>query len=1644
MPSFLENFLAEAADRVAPDPGTGFATFLDNIVPDENNIPGQILTAPITGPVRLLQGAVNAAGFVDDALSRPTSTAIQSFTLSNPLYRDGIQFSDFVQMWNASSYISPGRAAMTSAFSPGSPSGGLVWALTGMQGNADWNEFSYAPGSDYNPYVMGEQATEDAWDNSVLGTIGSGAADIGWQLLAGKGVGAVAGVAKRAAGLSTSVRGVRDLQALNNTLDDHLKYLDTGGTEGKWSSLGTGVEDIANTRDFAEIYASPWLGRWTTPGSRNRTQLAYVLQGVDDPRLVKDILLADRGDYAAIGRLFQQAPDHVWTLTDMNASLRAKFIEGGQYHFTPDEATAVKQVFDSALERDEFFTAVRDLFMQTDEAGLMASVGRNADFIPMQGVAGRAQKWLYQNEMILRTGQTERWIARPLGAIGQSKPLVTFMQWVGGRRPLGYVSLSGLRPDEAVDEMLSYSASAKALRGNEMVRITQTAEDGITSTVDMTMGQWRNTAIGRLGQAKVRGGDTAVALEVRNLEAELVSAVANKYGIPEDIQDTIIRGFQDARDTSASDVARDGFWFDEETGLSYVNPVTRRQLADNLSLLPLGEIDRLFRIERANLIKAKAMTGAEKVAHGADFVLRVWRTNMLFKPGYTPKNAIFEPALASLLSHGSIVSPSGAMNAFNNFWINRSRQLRGAGYALVDRTGLSRLSRDSRKIKTLHNERVLVSKQLDDQEAFIQALESGNYPPSVARRWGQVAKDERRDLDRILAEIEATLDEVDPVWSQVREVPSFHSLSRRLDEVEARAGGSVDTLPLRSQLDEIRDQIESLDSVEATAQRLADRLAEIEVDLGILNQRSARARLKREAVRERSLGGDEDFTFTVGGEEITIPGLYNEGNFGTAIRAEASSATTNALTFDPNNWGGVGTGRWMRRGGFEAVDPSSPDYWAELAYIANRQVRGDKVAEMILEGRPVSEIMSWLRTPAGKKYSRGMGWNDGVSSRMWQREDEIVDRIRLINQYFPTEQSRARLLMEDDVTPAQMQELLGASEDLFPIHAGELIYSPQGGIKKAINNALNAIYRNLATKPEDRFGRFPWLDRQWRQNVQADARLLAEQGQELTMDVVNNLRAAATSRALKELDNTFYNIRRYSNPVFALRYITGFPGAYYNSLYRYAKLGYQNPGRALVMSNAYLSTYKTFGVDSEGNPTENWEDAQYFAFPVPEDVSDRLGIDNNVRVSTRTVDFITQGPTFLPHIMIPTSSLLRYKPTANEWMKQNLSPEVYRMFFPFDQPTVDNQVTLGPAVLDPMLAGWQMDMATGLSGIIYPTDEDFLQAAGQLLAYEMTMWEEGGRVGPMPKPEDAARDARNFFFGKSFAKFLGLSGFNSQPAGAALREEWYALREMYNGDTEAARAEYIRLHGESHRHITYSTSDYRVYMPATPDAYNRLNENAELANNLRRISPDEPDFVSLLFWGSEGNFDTTIYNWMGENSVPGDSEDIRDKLSPEAIADRMAIGESWDQYNKAKAKLDGLMAQYGYTQLRPDNESAWLYNEWQSWLNAFEMDDANAQWVADFGNFQNNKAELAIRGLSTLLADQSFMKKNAGVPGYQIGARYLENLARAKKAYQGAGTEERERLSLEWDAWVTQNLLPGDSNFAGFYTRFLQGKDLGL
>lgn len=1981
MANFLEDFIGTVADNVTPDPNTGFATFMDNIWPDENNYVGQAIASPLLLPSYLLRGGVSAVTFIDDVLSRPASFALQASTYSNPLYRDGVSIDDFRQMWNASAYLSPGRAAMTNLFSPGNQFGTVVNMAFGNEGN--WNNLSYSPGSTYNPYLMGEQATEAAWDNSTLGTIGSGATDIAWQFAAGKGIGAAASVVKRAAGLATSINGMRDLQKLNNTLTDHVRYVQTEGTEGKFSELGTGIIDIANTKDYWKIYSSSWLTRMTSAGSRNRMGLSRLLSEVDDPYLVKDILLADRGDYAAIGRLMQQAPNHVWTMTDMSASMRAKFIEGGQYYPTPEEAGLIRQVFDSELARDDFYSAVKGLFLNTGEDGLISNVARGADFIPMQGVAGRAQKWLYNAEMATRIGEGGRYVDMPLGVLGSGKPVTTLLQWVGGRRPLNRVSLSGLRPDEVADEMLYYSSSSRALRGNPFLEMPVIRPDGSQGLETITMAQWRNQAIGRLGDAKLRGGDTAVAEEVRKLENELVAAIANRYRIDPETRDAIISGLQEARDKSQRSVVRDGFFYDETRDLVVVDPKTRRQLADELVLLPLDELDAALRVESTTTFarRGRAVAGAiDTVEPALDFVLRFWRTNMLFKPGYTPKNSLLEPAISSLLAHGTILSPDGVMEAISNFTINRGRQIRQAGYAVSDRLGISGLRRQSNEILELHRQREFLRHELEHENLFIDSLDSAGVSPATAAAYRTTAYESRKALDRQLADIESVLDELDPGFRAVREVPTLTELSRRLDDIDAAISGdprwaaglqtqiddiyttaqgrSVSTLDeidsqlsslrtrrdelkkewdiqrqayetddvltatrgqataeqrlagiedelsgLRTERTQLRERLASLDpesrdfdivngqiaSVqrrirvlarrrasgkvrkeyesetrlgggpadmtrpkttakgrdyrgtalrrqmeslqrqidglelkrsryvedstgyvpavltsaekaqirslqrqramwergqaddgklssrleELKAQReaireemsvleptaldrkldLEQKLDALDAEIGIKGERLVEKRLKREQARERKLGGEGPVVITVGDDQFSIAGVYDEGNFGAAMRAEASSGQTNALTFDPSEWGASASNRWARAGGVGVVQPTDPGYWTELAYIANRQIRGDQMAELILRGVPPQDIMKWLRTPAGKRYARGMGWtNDNLYSRVVGRrkaslqyeertaspardvrqpgtpstrpgykaaigaaqrkvaeaedavraakksgqgldeaeaalqaaryevgrlrvasensgaprveqgpeyfdagvdtpamrepmiplvqESTIAENIRLMYQYFPDPEVRARLLDDADVTPAELQKLMGLRDDLSPVHSGALSFQNKGKVTRAINNALNTIWRNLATKPEDRFGRFPYFDRQWRTNVQADARLLREQGQELTVDVVNNLRAAAASRALKDLENTFYNIRRYSNPVYALRYLVGFPGAYFNSLYRYGRLAYRNPGRAFIGANMYSGAYQTFGVDENGERTQDWTKVKNLVIPVPEEVQKVIPIDPQVTLSTRTVDYISSAPTFLPIVTMPVSSVLRYKPTANEWIKKEMGDDFYRTMFPFNQPSVDNQIKAGPLVLDPMFAGWELDLITALN----PTDEDFIQAADQIYLFELSEWERTGKTGKPPSFEDAAKSARNFWFGKSFFKFLGMSGLGAQPQGQMWRDEWLRFKQMYPGDTQGARQAFIDQHGEAYKYFTYSTSDYRVYMPSNTNAYNRLQEHGDLANSLREINPDDPALASIMFWGADGEFDRAIYNWMAENSLPGDDQPLRSKLDPAEIQDRQAAEQSWAMYNASVAKRDAMMMQYGYTSLSPDGESAWLYRQWHDWTNSFILDPANKQWYAQFtgGNF--GKANQTLQALATVLSSEQFMNTFNSVPAYQVATTYLQNREIALRAFDDAAdSDARKAIQTQWDTWVTRNILPSSSEFASLYVRNLQGEDLG-
>jgi hypothetical protein len=148
-------------------------------------------------------------------------------------------------------------------------------------------------------------------------------------------------------------------------------------------------------------------------------------------------------------------------------------------------------------------------------------------------------------------------------------------------------------------------------------------------------------------------------------------------------------------------------------------------------------------------------------------------------------------------------------------------------------------------------------------------------------------------------------------------------------------------------------------------------------------------------------------------------------------------------------------------------------------------------------------------------------------------------------------------------------------------------------------------------------------------------------------------------------------------------------------------------------------------------------------------------------------------------------------------------------------------------------------------------------------------------------------------------------------------------------------------------------------------------------------------------------------------------------------------------WNDSVAKLDALKLQYGYKTLSPDNETAWLYNQWNQFETEFRADPENALWKADKDRFDIGRTERALDGIDYLLRNRKFMSTVGRSQTWQTIRSYRLELNNARTYFEAAQTPaEREQIAYEWDEFVRNTYLPQAGNWAGYYERYLAGRDL--
>jgi hypothetical protein len=856
--------------------------------------------------------------------------------------------------------------------------------------------------------------------------------------------------------------------------------------------------------------------------------------------------------------------------------------------------------------------------------------------------------------------------------------------------------------------------------------------------------------------------------------------------------------------------------------------------------------------------------------------------------------------------------------------------------------------------------------------------------------------------------------------------------------------------------------------------------------------RELQARLREKLGQKRGKGrkyygsGQKSTTLMIGTQPVTVQGMLSDVADTGKYRAPTSADETARATYDmtqsrgrpgktsyrakdrPNiNRGNLAEdvdAQRLRTIGvatdarpLRADDPTTyTQYWKALTYLINAHLRKDPLVKLILQGKSVKELKSWLRSDDGKRHQKAIGRNllevttesaparalnsDGTVNIILSESSGIEDLVRIVNSYIP-DRVVAKMLAdgEMDFSAGEIQAMLGGRTDLREISMQRSNWGDQKTAQGVMNKTVNWAWQLAQATPETRLSRWPWFVRESNARFLEKLANLRSQGVEIIdADDFAKTQKAAQREALAELEKTFYNIRRYNQAVYTSRFLTTFPGATANAVYRYGRFFYNEPGRMQALSNTIANVAQgdlnnannlfgenilgasVIGVDQDGNEVENVNDAVYFAFPWWVSDNSPKGIKFPIdSLATLIVD--SPGMSYL--VNMSYAVIMNQKPDLDSWLADNVpgAQELQQEYFPFG-------VTNNP--IGQLFGAYQKDLWSGLT-----SDERFIKTSIYMHMNNLANWEKGGQEGPKPTQEQAAKDARAWFLGplvaffgqnplnaglgKSLAKFSSPVSVSNKPPGQIYRDAWYQHREKYPNDTATARETFVNQYGDWAEWYTYGTSDYTAYIPSTVEAYTAIYKDGSdlVPEILKDLRKDELfDMITVLTFGTAGEYDQAVNNYLKNEPLPGDDENVKNLLTTAEFEAQVEVSRGWDVYNKIKIELDAnierlreLRDEAG-TQEGKDGYRQQIKEQQVAFRNWWENDGP----LADNGPWQTSKANRSIRSAGTVTSiilkaskDEKFMEKRKGTQLWDRFIQFAEWEKQTWSTYNGLDSDQK-------------------------------------
>ena len=1592
---------------------------------------------------KLLQGAVALnEKIISPYVFRPISTAALLNDPESPLYKkgqyeEGFQFSDIKAAYNRSVKVSQFQALTKSDLVPGLNSFSKLVLSTG---NINLDEVD----------VWSDESIEKNYVDNSVGRWFTGFGDFAVGTAALGGVGRVVSVPAKLgfakAGLYTKTKTVDQLAA---DMESGIQYSRTNGALGSQTISGNHAVVLSETKDWGLI--TNLVSRYST-----NDKLVALIHEATDAEAVKDFLLADKGNLAALERLSKTAPDKLFDMSDTSAQLTSKFMQTGKTYIPEGAAVPrLKSAFDASIKSNPQFVKIRDAFFDSDYN--LTPGGKS--FMPQEPVIGKGLA-IAAGEKI-RSFKTstqfrefdnfadifETTLGKGVGRI--SVKLVKFGTRQAQYKPLGFITFSGVRPLDGRVELNAFLNNIKLFRnGDDIIDVTA---DGTKARVGEVRRRFEDMYMRSIGKNEVEVLD--------QIDAEVGRLLAYKVGLYDTKEiNSHIATYRGNVNRGINSMKQNGYGIGHDGSQIYVDPQTIRQLTESYRFTPWDSIENQFLFGAEKSAVKAGVTLTKDI--GAQFfrdLNRLWTFDVLVRPMYILKQSIGEPIVSTTIAQGMSFLyqdlPNIGFNALRNSgsWsVIKLKNIKNR----KERVSVNNVVLSKKK------EYAMVSAIKDNAQSSLEDLLSGRTSPSTKAQHLNSARQELKAASALLDKVELDLRAAAKPFGATEAIPSMTTLERRIAFLESRPSIGKNTAEITKAKAAIANYKNKINELTANKKEIIDADNQVAVaytkidnllsELGVAIKNQADVWGKNAKFKKRWFGRELQYRTLDNGEYVSIDSFV-EGpkNFTSGVRAE----TSNALTTDLNFLGDVSVKMRKslveRKVPMDSIKVSDPLYFGELEYIANRIMRGDPLIDLILGNTSMAELRKWAISDAGIRYLRAF---DITQSS--QVNSYLADKVALVNRTFPSHEARNAILQRE-VTGQELQGFLANYVDeLYDIVPSNFNYgasniggvNPYEALSDRVNNFSATIFRKMASVENPIRNAF--FDNLAIDAVARKAQYLIDQGIEMTPARYNALRQSAGREAIQELEKTVYTIRRQNRLLHNARFAVAFPTANINAFFRYGRLAAKNPIRATQFASNYGRTFQTFGIDENGNITKNIEDITHLIVPGTKEMG--IGyMDEGIALNAKSLGFLLNqpSPSFISALSV--GKIMQNFPGTEEGIKKALNingTDWFSVIFPYGAPT-----SLTKA-LTPPWANALWNAARGNQG-----KSDYLSSWRSVYNYHK-MLNEMGIEKKFPSDAEILKEVNSSWVEKFLSGFTSIFGVPYKTENNPMRGTsnlYYKLQDKYAAQgysnqeaRDLAGDEMISLLGPKFMvdRVSFTASNKQLNIPATYEAYKRVfKDNDALVGRLAAIDKNDIGIVGILtadLSRIQDEKSTNILNILSDPNLtlPGTSSRLNDfKLTPQEVERERIKQRTWNDYNLVKDALE-LKISDGKT-LRAHPQLKAILDQ----LVETKFKDESQEWYDDYQlAASGDKSYKYARAFREAITDKKFMSARSGVQFWKDASLFIKARDTIVGFYQSLPDYDPRKSIIRdnYNTWVIQNAQQWEPNLETIIKNYFENDSL--